>query len=209
VGGMTDVCEEEANGSLRMVTIPDLPEEFWQLVEQFRSELLNQALSLTGNLADAEDVVQETFCEAFRKRGELKSINWLGPWLRTANRSNALDRVRSKRRDSQRSSAKQQEAPDRVFTTGGFSLLEMREMVAKVVEKLPQKMRTAVVLCYWDHLTPEQIGDRMNVSSRTVRRILFEASELLFHHLEGYLPESSTSQSNPGASALSQESPHE
>ena len=41
-----------------------LPEKYWELVELYRAELLNQAFAVVGNQADAEDVVQETLCEA-------------------------------------------------------------------------------------------------------------------------------------------------
>src|SRR5208283_1893267 len=87
----------------------ELPEKFWEVVEQYRGELINQALALLGNLEDAEDAVQETFCEVFRNRGKMKDLRSLGAWLRTVNQSNALDRLRHKKRESTREDKKRRQ----------------------------------------------------------------------------------------------------
>ncbi|MFH0938555.1 MAG: RNA polymerase sigma factor [Planctomycetota bacterium] len=183
-------CAQESIRGLGMESPSYLPDAFWQLVEQYRGELVNQALAITGNMEDAEDVVQETFCEAFRDQAKIKNLRSLNAWLRTINHDNALDYVRNVRRQRKRITNKQQQSPDREYTTGGFSVLEMRDLVAKAIEYLSPEMRTAVVLCYWEHLTLNQIAERMQISSRTVRRLLFNASTMLYGNLKAYLPTS-------------------
>ena len=42
------------------------PPQYWELIERYRGELMNQAHAILGSVDDAEDVVQETFFEAFR-----------------------------------------------------------------------------------------------------------------------------------------------
>jgi RNA polymerase sigma factor (sigma-70 family) len=175
----------------------ELPAEFWELVEHYRGELTNQALAVTGNLDDAEEVVQETFCEAFRHSEKMKDVRSLGAWLRSINHSNALDFIRGAKRTQHKAERKQKLAPDRMHTTGGFSIVEMRDLIAKAVEHLNPNMRTAVVLCYWEHLTPDQIAERMNVSARTVRRLLFDATLLMHGKLGPYLPPPATPPATP------------
>src|SRR5688500_3639889 len=165
----------------------ELPAEFWELVEHYRGELINQALSVTGNMDDAEEVVQETFCEAFRHSEKMKNVRSLGAWLRTINHSNALDVARNSKRDQRNTERKQKLAPDRMYTTGGFSVLEMRDIISQAGELLDPGMRTAVGLCYWQHLSPDQIAERMNVSKRTVRRLLFDAALLMHGKMGAYL----------------------
>src|SRR5262245_38869654 len=101
-----------------------LPPEFWNLMERYRSELVNQAYACVGSVEDAEDVAQETFCEAFRRREELGQVRSVGAWLRVINQANALDKLRGRRRENGKTARKQREAPGRMATTGGFSLLE-------------------------------------------------------------------------------------
>lgn len=166
----------------------DLPEEYWKLVDRYRGELVNQAYSILESMEDAEDVVQETFCEAIRKRVELTQAHSLGAWLRSINRANALDRLRGRRRRAQKTSQKQRLEPRRLATTGGFSALELREAVAKAIETLPAPLRTVVVLHFWENLSCDEIAQKLNVSPRTARRMLYEASShQLFEKLKLYL----------------------
>lgn len=160
-----------------------LPERFWALVERYRGELVNQALAIVGNLADAEDVVQETFCEAFRRQEKLSSVRSLGAWLRTVNKANALNRIRDEKTGRAHSKRKQRVSPKRLVTTGGFSLLELREAVAQSIDALPPKLRAVVVLRYLEHLSYEQIAERLQLSPGTVGWLLCEAGLLLHGRL--------------------------
>lgn len=164
---------------------PDgLPEAFWELVERYRGELVNQAYAILGSLPDAEDVVQESLCEAFNNRKRLVEARSLGALLRSINRANALDRRRSERRETDKSQRKQRHAPQRMATTGGFSMVELRDALAQAVEKLPAKERSVVVLKYWEHLSYEQIAARLNLPLTTVWRLYYQASQRLFAKLQ-------------------------
>src|SRR5579862_8442455 len=80
----------------------DVPAQYWEIVEKYRRELVGQAVAILGNEADAEDVVQETFCEAVKDPAKLMQADSVGAWLRSINRCNALNRVRDKRRQVSR-----------------------------------------------------------------------------------------------------------
>jgi len=69
------------------------PGELWELLEQYRAELVKQAQAIVGNREDAEDVVQETFLKASRNIKKIPDSR-IGYWLRTINRRNAVDRWR-------------------------------------------------------------------------------------------------------------------
>lgn len=170
----------------------DLPEYFWKLVDRYRGELVNQALSILNNMEEAEDVVQESFCEAFRDSTKLAQVRSFGGWLRSINRANALNRLRDKSREKNKIDRKQQESPDSSVTTGGFSVLELNESVAWAVDALPSNLRTAILLHFWEHLSCEEIAVRTGLSVRTIRRQLYDATQLLFKKLKSHMtpPES-------------------
>jgi RNA polymerase sigma-70 factor (ECF subfamily) len=181
------VCAQDIFNDAQVGPNGEPPEKFWESVEQYRHELISQAQAILGNREDAEDVVQETFCEVIRNRSKLKDLRSLGAWLRTVNQSNALDRLRHRKRESKREIKKRQEAGEENWATGGFSLLETRELVTNSVEKLPSKMRAIVIMCYWDHLSPDQIAERLDISPRTVRRVLLDALLHLYASLNPHL----------------------
>lgn len=176
-----------------------IPESFWELVEQYRAELLNQALMITGTMADAEDVVQETFCEAMRGREELAKVRSVRAWLRAINRANALDHQRNRKRDVDRTKRKQQQAPDRAVTTGGFSMLELRDSVAGAIDTLPPKLRTVILLRYWEQLSYDEVASRMNVTPSAVWHLLHDATLKLYGRLKVHVdaPQAAPSTSSP------------
>lgn len=153
-----------------------LPDRFWETLENYRAELIEQALSIVNNPADAEDVVQETFCEAVRDPQKLSEVRSVGAWLKTINRANALNRLRDKRHDSKRIVLKQTRAPSPASTTGGFSALEIADMMSKAVAALPDDQRKAISLHYYEHKSNDEIAKLMKISTRTVRRLLYDAS---------------------------------
>ena len=154
----------------------DIPEPFWELLDGYRRELGEQALAIVGNAQDAEEVVQETFCEAVRHPEKLAEARSLGAWLKAINRANAINKVRAKKHDSKRIDRKQLEAPARSTTTGGFSAVEINDMVSRAVATLPDDQRAAILMHYYEHKSHDEIARHLNVSPRTVRRLLYDAS---------------------------------
>jgi RNA polymerase sigma-70 factor (ECF subfamily) len=178
-----------------------IPEQYWDVIERYRAELIAQARAIVGSDEDAEDVVQETFCEAFRDPAKLTDAESIGARLRLINKHNALDRVRDKKRTSKRIIKKQQDDPESTFTTGGFSALELKESVGKALETLPEQERRIVGMRYFEHLPLKEIASRLNLPLGTVGRVLSEASVRLFDKLRVQL------NSPPSTTASTQQVP--
>ena len=185
-------------GALRLSAGDALPERYWELVERYRGELLNQALAMLGSHADAEDVVQESFLSAFRNPAKLAEAHSLGAWLRTLNRANALKRLRDKRNVQAGTDRKQREAPGRQFTTGGFSTLELREIISKAIETLPADLRVVMVLRYWEHLSCDEVAARLKLPPGTVRWMVWEATQALHGQLGSLLHAPRVAPAPPG-----------
>ncbi|HYF48191.1 MAG TPA: sigma-70 family RNA polymerase sigma factor [Planctomycetota bacterium] len=155
----------------------DLPDGFWDLVDRYRSDLMNQALAILGTIEDAEDCVQDTFAEVCRQHAKIGAVRSLGAWLRKINRANAVDRLRLQR------GSKVKSAEKTLVTTGGFTFMETRDFVARAIEKLPSELRQVVILHYWENLDYDAISKKLKVSSMTVRRRLYEGGKMLYRIL--------------------------
>jgi len=175
-----------------------MSEQYWELVAQYRDELLSHASSFVGNAHDAEDVVQETFSEAFRNPEKLAHAKSLGAWLKTINKANAMDFLRRKKSQADKSDRKGRELPGKAFTTGGMSAVELHDSVARAIEALPENMRAVVVLHYWQHLSCEDIATRLKIPSGTVKWLLSEAALRLHGRLKSILPNSEAPNAQPG-----------
>lgn len=164
----------------------EVPREFWELVDTYRSELINQGLAITQDLAEAEDIAQETFNAVYKQPEKLSEVKSLRAWLRAINRTIALNRMRNRRRDSARERRHAEDPSARTFTTGGFTMMEVRETVAKAIDELPERYRAPVLLRYWEELSCAEIAERLGLPEGTVKWRLCEASSRLHEKLKLY-----------------------
>jgi RNA polymerase sigma-70 factor (ECF subfamily) len=171
-------------GNMRIDIPVSIPEKYWELIAQYREELIAQATEILGNREDAEDVVQETFCAAFKDCQKLPAASSIGAWLRSINRCNALDHRRGSSRRLKKVERKELLLGERTFTTGGFSVVELRESMHKAVDALPENLRDVVALRYWENLSFQEIADRLQIPIGTVQSRLFEASNRLYSKLK-------------------------
>ncbi len=67
------------------------------VMRQHNQRLYRLAVSLVGNPDDAEDVLQDSYFHAFKKRASYAGRSGLGAWLATIVRNQALDCLRARR----------------------------------------------------------------------------------------------------------------
>lgn len=166
-------------------------DQFWYLLERFRADLVNQALAITGQQADAEDVAQETLCKAFLDLSELRDPAKLGHWLRHINRIQALNlrrqRVRSKEERLATGQLNALEAGEGEALPRTAPEQELNEHVVRAVDSLPEGFREVVVLRYWEKLSNEEIATRLGLPEGTVRSRMARADRLLAERLRTFI----------------------
>lgn len=164
-------------------------DHFWQLVERFRADLVNQAMGILGNRPDAEDVAQESLCIAFRNLPQLADPQKLGRWLRTINRNNALLVLRRRRTERmQTSPVLDPQVPAPLTTPTGTKLeaagrRSAANKVARAVDTLPDSFREVVVMRYWEQLKNAEIAARLGIPEGTVKSRLARADRILLNTL--------------------------
>lgn len=70
------------------------PPGFEQLVAPYLPRLYRLAYRFTGQVADAEDLLQDVLTKLYERRDELSSIEELGPWLSRVLYNQFIDRRR-------------------------------------------------------------------------------------------------------------------
>jgi RNA polymerase sigma-70 factor, ECF subfamily len=73
----------------------DANERFYQAVWPHNAMILRAALIQTGNIADAEDLAQETMVKAFRALSTFRDNMSIKAWLFTILRNTRIDRLRT------------------------------------------------------------------------------------------------------------------
>jgi RNA polymerase sigma-70 factor (ECF subfamily) len=139
------------------------------------------ARGLLRDEAAVEDVVQETLTRALERGPRRREA--LASWLRTVVRNIAFKshRARARREAREADVAKPEALPDTTDLLVRDAAL--RDLTAAVLD-LPEQAREAVMLRYFDGLSPQAIGERLGLPSGTVRMRLHRALVALRRRLD-------------------------
>lgn len=141
--------------------------------------LTGYAYLLTGNLRDAEDLVQDALIKTFVRRRSGLELENPEAYVRRVMLTTYIDTARRARlwADSRHLLARPEgnESHERDVSD--------RTDVEAALRVLSPQQRTCVVLRYYDDLTVPEVADRLGLSDGTVKRYLSVA----VHRLEGLL----------------------
>jgi RNA polymerase sigma-70 factor (ECF subfamily) len=165
---------------------------FGLLVERYRSALLRVADSKLGNVAWAEDVVQETFLAAYSARGSYKPQFAFRTWLWTIllNLCRRHWQRRESRPQEQSASAiigwdvaDHGEAIHADTGLGQLLLTERRQEVQRLLAALPEPQADALRLRFLAGLPFAEIALTMNSSLSAAKQRVKQGLETLAHRL--------------------------
>jgi RNA polymerase sigma-70 factor (ECF subfamily) len=137
--------------------------------------LYSLAYRITGDAAEAQDVVQDVFVQLWNKAADYQpSRGSYFSWAATLTRNRALDRVRMHKRRGEiiRESADDiQPARDGDGLDSGDALWlrEKAGAVRAALTSLPPEQRAAIELAFFSGLTQQQIAERLGDPLGTVK----------------------------------------
>jgi len=150
-------------------------EAFETVIRTYSRRVYVVAYAIVQDIAEAEDIVQDTFLKAHHQRGKLREAEKFPAWLLTVARNAARDRLR--RRKPQAEQSEFETLPDHTAATPG-SEMERQENQARLrraLASLPEDHRTALTLRYLEGLDYRAIESQMGLSNGALRGILGRA----------------------------------
>ncbi len=161
------------------------PKAFRALIERHGQYLCGIAHTLSGNAADAEDLVQETLLGAIRSdfRGESSVRTWLVRIL--ANQAAMLRRTR-KRRPEAELNADQASPSGRDATGDAMGAVDAKVDLAGMLDQLSAEHRQVIVLRELEGLSYEEMAAALGLPRGTVESRLHRAREELRKKFKGY-----------------------
>jgi RNA polymerase sigma-70 factor (ECF subfamily) len=159
---------------------------FELLMRRHNRRLYRIARSVLRDAADAEDVLQEAYLAAYRGIGSFRGEASLATWLSRLVLNHCLARRRREQRrdnivaivpESQDMPAFDEADPD----TPDRSLVraELRALIERKVEELPEAFRTVFVMRGIEELSVEETARLLAIPEATVRSRHFRARSLL------------------------------
>ncbi|WP_406695574.1 sigma-70 family RNA polymerase sigma factor [Singulisphaera sp. Ch08] len=156
---------------------------FTALVTRHGPMVLNVCRGLLRNSHDAEDAFQAAFLVLARKAGSLRQPELVGPWLHGVAHRTARQ-VKSGNERRRRREAEAAMSGTRVTgDAGGRELMpsvrEEIETLHEEIDRLPERYRTAIVLCDLQGLTHEEAARRLGRPVGTVSARISRARDRL------------------------------
>ena len=164
-------------------TLEGRAEAFGQLVARYQDRLFNAMVRITGCHAEAEDVVQDAFVQAFLKLDRFKRESQFFTWLYRIAMNTSISRHRKKRPSSSLDGhpASRSVEPVAAEQPVGADLerQEQQEELENALQQLPLDQRQILVLRELDNQSYEDIAVILELPIGTVRSRLHRARKQL------------------------------
>jgi RNA polymerase sigma-70 factor (ECF subfamily) len=164
-------------------------DSFRHLVDRHSRALYRAAYRITGNAADADDVVQETFLRAYRALERFDARASFTTWVHRIAINCSLDLIDArKRRDAKTADvedlstiASHSATPDRLLHSS-----QMQQAVAMAMDRLSGNERTAFVLRHFEGMPLEEIGQVLGTQLNATKNTVFRAVKKLREQLQPF-----------------------
>lgn len=167
---------------------------YGQLVERFQDRLFNAMVNVVGSHDEAEDVVQESFVQAYVKLHTFHGNSKFFTWLYRIAFNNALSRQRKRRGDVSIEHGRETTGSDPEDRTEAPDEPLLRQervtLVHSALELLSEEHRSILVLREMEEMSYEDIAGLLGINIGTVRSRLSRARGQLKTHLEELQAES-------------------
>lgn len=172
---------------------------FQQIIEKYENRIYRFGFRMCGHREDAEDVVQDTFINAFRYlkdfRGEASLLSWL---LRIA--SSACIKKRRLRKnepkqllefeDSGETGAVGNAAPSspgRLTPHDRVAQAEVQELLRRAMAAIPANYRAVLVLREMEGLSGKETAEALGISEGAVKVRLHRARTMVYKAFESMI----------------------
>src|SRR5262245_50634066 len=144
-----------------------------ELYDRHARLLFSLALRIVRERSDAEDVLQETFAQAWRQANRFEAARGtVVGWLVTVARSRALDRLRQRRSQREGSADFERVADSVADPSRGLDLqlvtAEQADRVRRALAALPDELRIPLELAYYEGLSQSEIAERLRTPLGTI-----------------------------------------
>lgn len=170
---------------------------FRLLVERHTRSIFNLAYRVTGNMTDADEVVQETFCRAYTKLTTFQFQSSVKTWLCRIAVNCALDMMAKRKFEAAMPRVKNEDgteveidfASDRPSPERLTLSAEAKEAMQRAIKSLTDMERTAFVMRHFEGCSSEEISVALNQSVTAAKNTVFRAVQKLRRALAPYVEE--------------------
>jgi len=149
-------------------------EAFETLVKNHQDMIFSLAFRMTGSMADAEDLAQETFVQAYQQLGNFRGESKFSSWLYRIAANRCLN---WKKKISRRAEVDADWMQS--LENAGEPDAKLSAQVQEALMKLDPKQRAAIVLTVYEEMSHAETARALGCSETTVSWRIFSARKKL------------------------------
>ena len=167
------------------------------LMQRHATPVFHFLCRMLGNEEDANDLAQETFVRIFRSREKFRPTEKFSTWLFTIAANLARNQIRWRMRHPNLSLDAEGDGaePSLASTLPATGPLPNEQAIAAeravavraAVQKLPDDLRAAIVLCEWEECSVAVAAEILKASPKAVESRLYRARQILRGKLKQWL----------------------
>jgi RNA polymerase sigma factor (sigma-70 family) len=194
-------AEETADAELVARSLAGERDAFGLIVSRHQTLVCSLAYNATGNLAQSEDLAQETFLAAWREMRGLREPAKLRAWLCGIARNTIHNRRRRLQREPSHDAAQLDaaaETPSLEPLPSEQAVTREREAILwNALERIPESYREPLILFYRQHKSVERVAVDLGLSEEVVKQRLSRGRKLLHEQVVAFV-EGTLAQTTPG-----------
>ena len=144
-----------------------------ELYDRYAGMLTALSQRILKDMADAEEVLQETFLQVWNQAGRYDPRrSSVSTWLVLITRSRSIDRLRSRQVKQRTATAAQQENPIQHTSPKGVGNVlhqERRSRLQDELAKLPEEQRQVLEMAFYGGMTQSEIAEDTGIPLGTVK----------------------------------------
>jgi RNA polymerase sigma-70 factor, ECF subfamily len=155
-------------------------ESFRLVYAQVFPVVMRVAYHVTYNMDVSEDICQEAFIRFYEKNISFRSIDEAKYWLIRVTKNLSINVIKRKSRE-QVLVEKMKKSPKVSVQNGEDALIseETRDLVRQAVEKLPEKLKSVLVLKEYADMNYKQIALILHISESNVKVRVHRARKIM------------------------------
>ena len=161
-------------------------------INRYRGPLIGLIASWGAPWADAAEIAQDSFAEAWLKRdscrGDWRDLEVFGRWLRGVAFNKYRNWSRSRRRHQWRMTAIDDSDLQQPDAAPDLNLSEQMKELTRAIDQLSAKQKEVVLMHYLEETSVKEVAMLLSVSPKTVEGRLYQARRALHRMLRGSSP---------------------
>ena len=153
------------------------------LLSRYEKQIYNYGIRMTGNPADAMDLMQEVFVSVFRNLSSYRGEGSFKSWLFRIAHFRCVEFYRRKRPtqslDDEPEMQSSESGPEQ-----GIADMQLGNHLTAAMQRLPLSQKAVVELKFFGQFTFDEIAEQLGISTNTAKSRLYAALDKLRSSME-------------------------